>query len=354
MVLRHRFPGALPPRRRRAAVRGLRNRARPSLRRAPSARSTMRCRRPPSSAPLRSALAPDGAFWPAHAYDDETSGFFSYVHALDEDGVVVEARGGSATNSSPGPCRPWRKPQVSSGGRTAGRTARAISSTSTRRTRAPAPTGPNIPYVPSYSICGGPPRRTGGFGDHAMFGRRRDALSRCRCSRSRGTEPRRLFSAAIMLHAWSQARTRAGRRDGAARRAHDLVLAPAMRGARSQARHAAMRLTRPRMEAGSPFQARASAGKRPLSRNPTAAGGRRRSSRVAQLREADALDAAADDSEASRCRCRPMAACWQRLVDDVVVTFDLDMVGLTTWAAVYPISARMRLEFAARCSPHSD
>ena len=37
------------------------------------------------------ALAPDGAFWPAHSYDDETSGFFSYVHSLDEDGVVVEA-----------------------------------------------------------------------------------------------------------------------------------------------------------------------------------------------------------------------------------------------------------------------
>ena len=40
---------------------------------------------------VANALAPDGAFWPAHDYDDETSGFFSYVHSLDEAGVVVEA-----------------------------------------------------------------------------------------------------------------------------------------------------------------------------------------------------------------------------------------------------------------------
>lgn len=40
---------------------------------------------------VATALAPEGAFWPAHAYDDETSGFFSYVHSLDEDGVVVHA-----------------------------------------------------------------------------------------------------------------------------------------------------------------------------------------------------------------------------------------------------------------------
>ena len=98
------------------------------------------------------ALAPEGAFWPAHSYDDETSGFFSYVHSLDEEGVVVEAAR-RFRDSSPGPCRPSRKPQVSSGGRTGGRTARATSSTSTLRTRAPARMDPSILYVLSYFIC---------------------------------------------------------------------------------------------------------------------------------------------------------------------------------------------------------
>ena len=99
------------------------------------------------------ALAPDGAFWPAHSYDDETSGFFSYVHSLDEEGVVVEAarrfrelfaRAVPAIAEATG---------IENGGRTGGRTARVTSSTSTRRTRAPERMGPNIHCVRSYFIC---------------------------------------------------------------------------------------------------------------------------------------------------------------------------------------------------------
>ena len=81
---------ALPPRRRRAAVRHCetgRDQVREGLRR--------RVRRCTAGGPLpRRGEAP----WPRtarsgrpHSYDDETSGFFSYVHSLDEEGVVVEA-----------------------------------------------------------------------------------------------------------------------------------------------------------------------------------------------------------------------------------------------------------------------
>ena len=98
------------------------------------------------------ALAPEGAFWPAHAYDDETSGFFSYVHSLDEAGVVVEAArrfrtlfGKAVPAIAEATGIEWwthRRPHGA-----------GHQLTSTRRTRARVPTGPSIPYVLSCSIC---------------------------------------------------------------------------------------------------------------------------------------------------------------------------------------------------------
>ena len=45
---------------------------------------------------VRASLAPDGDFWPSHAYDDESSGFFSYVHSLDDGTPTVVVRAARA------------------------------------------------------------------------------------------------------------------------------------------------------------------------------------------------------------------------------------------------------------------
>ena len=104
------------------------------------------------------ALAPDGALWPAR------------LRRRDERLLLLRARAGRGRRRRRGGAallerlvwagRPSRRRRVSSGGRTAGRTAPGISSTSTRRTRAPERMGPSILYVLSYFIC----RRLGSAG----------------------------------------------------------------------------------------------------------------------------------------------------------------------------------------------